>query len=62
MPVQWVDSIYCMRDFGVGRIVECGPGKVLGGLIKRVHPEIETFSAESPEALSDALARISSRI
>ena len=62
MPVQWVDSIYCMRDFGVGRIVECGPGKVLCGLIKRVHPEIETFSAESPEALSDALARISSRI
>lgn len=59
MPVQWVDTIYCMRDFGIGKVVECGPGKVLGGLIKRIHPEMEAFSTEAPDALDDALAGIS---
>lgn len=59
MPVQWVDTIYCMRDFGIGKVVECGPGKVLGGLIKRIHPEMEAYSTEAPEALDDALAVMS---
>ncbi|MDP3515931.1 MAG: ACP S-malonyltransferase [Pseudohongiella sp.] len=62
MPVQWVDSVYCMYDFGIGKLVECGPGKVLGGLIKRVQPEIEVFSTEAPDALVDALAHISGRV
>lgn len=62
VPVQWVDSIYCMRDFGIGKVVECGPGKVLGGLIKRVQPDIETFSTEAPDAFSESLARISGRV
>lgn len=58
MPVQWVDTIYCMRDFGIGKVVECGPGKVLGGLIKRIQPEMEAFSAETPEAFNEALTAI----
>lgn len=49
MPVQWVESVGCMWDFGVSQLVECGPGKVLGGLIKRIEPNIETFSLEEPE-------------
>lgn len=49
MPVQWVESIGCMWDFGVSQLVECGPGKVLGGLIKRIEPNMETFSLEEPE-------------
>lgn len=56
MPVQWVDTIYCMRDFGVGKVVECGPGKVLGGLIKRIQPEISCFSTETSDALHEAVA------
>jgi [acyl-carrier-protein] S-malonyltransferase len=58
MPVQWVDTIYCMRDFGIGKVVECGPGKVLGGLIKRIHPEMEAFSTEAPEAFNEALSSV----
>ena len=54
MPVQWVDTIYCMRDFGIGKVVECGPGKVLGGLIKRIQPEINCYSTETPDALAEA--------
>lgn len=56
MPVQWVDTIYCMRDFGIGKVVECGPGKVLGGLIKRIQPEIGCFSTETPDALAEAIS------
>jgi [acyl-carrier-protein] S-malonyltransferase len=55
MPVQWVDTIYCMRDFGVGKIVECGPGKVLAGLVKRIHPEIDCFATDSLAAFNEAL-------
>src|SRR5690554_3368868 len=58
MPVQWVDTIYCMRDFGIGKVVECGPGKVLGGLIKRIQPEIDSYSTETPDALTQALQSV----
>lgn len=58
MPVQWVDTIYCMRDFGIGKVVECGPGKVLGGLIKRIQPEIDCYSTETPDAFAQALQSI----
>jgi [acyl-carrier-protein] S-malonyltransferase len=56
MPVQWVDTIYCMRDFGIGKVVECGPGKVLGGLIKRIQPEITCFSTDTPDSLAEAVS------
>jgi [acyl-carrier-protein] S-malonyltransferase len=35
-PVQWVDCVRGMRSRGVTRFVECGPGRVLTGLIKRI--------------------------
>jgi len=59
MPVQWVDTIYCMRDFGIGKVVECGPGKVLGGLIKRIQPEISCFNTDTPDALTEAVDGLS---
>ena len=58
MPVQWVESIGCMWDFALSHVVECGPGKVLGGLIKRIEPEMTTFSTEVPEQFAQALAEI----
>lgn len=58
MPVQWVDTIYCMRDFGIAKVVECGPGKVLSGLVKRIHPELECFAADSSDALASALQNV----
>ncbi len=59
MPVQWVDSIQCMREFGVGRIVECGPGKVLAGLIRRIQPELECHNIEDTDSLEQARQAIS---
>lgn len=58
MPVQWVESIGCMWDFGVSQLVECGPGKVLGGLIKRIEPGIETYTTEDPEGFTQAFSAI----
>lgn len=39
-PVRWVEIIQFMRAQGIATIVECGPGKVLAGLIKRIDKEI----------------------
>ena len=43
-PVQWVKTIEKMRDEGVTHIVECGPGKVLSGMIRRIAPEVKTLN------------------
>ena len=54
-PVRWVDTILLMASHGVTHIVECGPGKVLSGLIKRINNKITTFSVSDPESLDKAL-------
>ena len=60
VPVLWVDSIKCMGANGVQKILECGPGKVLSGLIRRIEPDISCFASEAPEALTRAIAELSS--
>lgn len=57
-PVLWVDSVKCMRASGVEKILECGPGKVLNGLIKRIEPELDCFASEDPEGLASAIAEL----
>lgn len=57
-PVRWVDTIQKMSSQGITHIVECGPGKVLSGLIKRINKEIETLSVSEPESLDKALATL----
>lgn len=41
MPVRWVDTIHAISRAGVTQIIECGPGKVLTGLIKRIDKNIQ---------------------
>ena len=55
MPVQWVESVKAIGAADVTRLVECGPGKVLSGLIKRIDPEISCMGSESPEDCATAL-------
>jgi [acyl-carrier-protein] S-malonyltransferase len=54
-PVRWVEIIEQMSKQGITKIVECGPGKVLCGLIKRIDRQIETFPVYDPELLDKAL-------
>jgi [acyl-carrier-protein] S-malonyltransferase len=55
-PVRWVECVNTLVAAGVTRTVECGPGKVLSGLNKRIHAELITSSIEKPEELLIALA------
>lgn len=54
--VRWVDVINYFTSQGVTRIGECGPGKVLTGLIRRVDRGIATSCIDSPDALSTFLS------
>jgi [acyl-carrier-protein] S-malonyltransferase len=55
-PVLWVDSVHLMRKSGVQKIVECGPGKVLSGLIRRIEPEINCYASDEIDTLQTAIA------
>jgi [acyl-carrier-protein] S-malonyltransferase len=43
-PVRWTQSVQKMVNDGAKSFVECGPGKVLQGLVKKITPEVETMS------------------
>lgn len=46
-PVRWVECMEYLYQSGVRRLIECGPGKVLAGLNKRIHAELSTTSIDS---------------
>jgi [acyl-carrier-protein] S-malonyltransferase len=53
-PVRWVECVRALvRDHGVTRFVEVGPGNVLCGLIRRIAPEAAAVSLAEPEALAE---------
>mgnify|MGYP001561632575 FL=1 len=57
-PVRWVETIQKMAADGVDKLVECGPGKVLVGLNKRISKETQTLSVYDPETLRQARAAL----
>ena len=57
-PVRWVDSINHMHEQGVTRFVECGPGKVLIGLNKRIVKDAEHFSIYNSETINTLLEQL----
>ena len=54
-PVRWVETIRKMADAGVTHIVECGPGKVLAGMTKRIAPGVKALAAADRASLEEAL-------
>jgi [acyl-carrier-protein] S-malonyltransferase len=54
-PVRWVETIRRMVDEGVTHIIECGPGKVLAGLTKRIAPEVQSLALSDRASLEQAL-------
>ncbi len=58
-PVQWLASIQALVGLGVSHIIECGPGKVLSGLIRRIDRNLLALPLGSPASLQAALEELS---
>lgn len=54
-PVRWVETIQAMKTQGVTHIVECGPGKVLNGLTKRIDKDLVGLAITDPASMQAAL-------
>ena len=54
-PVRWVETIRRLRDMGVTHVIECGPGKVLASLTKRISPEMQSAALADRASLEEAL-------
>jgi [acyl-carrier-protein] S-malonyltransferase len=57
-PVRWVETIQKMVANGVDRVIECGPGRVLMGLNKRIDKKAETLPVYDPTTLQAALEAV----
>lgn len=52
-PVRWVECVRTLKARGVTHVVECGPGKVLAGLTKRIDPELVGAALFDPATLAE---------
>lgn len=57
-PVRWIECVEALARLGVTRVVEVGPGTVLGGLVKRIAPSIEAFGVSDAASLEKTLAAL----
>lgn len=57
-PVKWTGCIETMLAAGIENTLECGPGKVLSGLSKRINKSLNTYNIETPDGLEKALAEL----
>ena len=55
-PVRWVDCVRAIQSRGVGVVLECGPGKVLQGLCKRIDAQLVAGAVYDPGTLGEAKA------
>lgn len=55
-PVRWVEVVQALKARGIHHIIECGPGKVLAGMAKRIDGEIISTTVLDPASLAEARA------
>jgi [acyl-carrier-protein] S-malonyltransferase len=53
-PVRWVECIQAIKAQGVNRVLECGPGKVLAGMVKRIDADMTGLPVFDPASLAEA--------
>ena len=52
-PVRWVECVQAIKARGMSKLVECGPGKVLAGMVKRIDAELTGTALFDPSSLTD---------
>jgi [acyl-carrier-protein] S-malonyltransferase len=57
-PVRWVETVHQMRAQGVTHVLECGPGRVLAGMVKRIEGELQSLALADKTSLEQALASL----
>ena len=55
-PVRWIETVQEMARRGMSQVIECGPGKVLAGMSKRIAREVEGGSAHDAASLEQSIA------
>jgi [acyl-carrier-protein] S-malonyltransferase len=53
-PVRWVEVVQALRARGLRHVFECGPGKVLAGLVRRIDGELLSTTVLDPASLAEA--------
>jgi [acyl-carrier-protein] S-malonyltransferase len=54
-PVRWVETIEAMNTDKIDTLIECGPGKVLAGLVKRIAPQISCPTTHDLKSLQGVI-------
>lgn len=57
-PVRWEESVRSMIDLGVDTFIECGPGNVLSGLVKKIDRSVTTYSVYDSDSLEKTVAAV----
>jgi len=57
-PVRWVETIQSFVRQGATHIVECGPGRVLAGMTRRIAPQVQSLTLHDRAALEAALQAV----
>lgn len=53
-PVRWVETILALKARGLTHVIECGPGKVLAGMVKRIDGDLVSAAVFDPASLQEA--------
>ena len=53
-PVRWVETIQALKARGLTHVIECGPGKVLAGMVKRIDGDLVSATVFDPASLQEA--------
>jgi [acyl-carrier-protein] S-malonyltransferase len=54
-PVRWAEVVRRIAAEGISHVAECGPGKVLAGLTRRIDRGLQSYAITDPQSLAEAL-------